>query len=182
MFFSPSPSHVWQFPLKSGHPIRLAADRHHDRKFRGQKFWWWCERRQTQHPIPRACNCIPRYIRLKYATITLLTLSTTHSIIRTLSNMGLLGYIAEPLSRLLGTDSPGILLAATVFTFIVVAILLNVLSQLIFRNPNEPPLVFHWVPFFGSTIEYGIDPYKFFFRCKEKVGSMRARVETRMMG
>ena len=83
--------------------------------------------------------------------------------------MAILGLITGPLSRLLGTDSPGVLLAAALFTLFVVAILLNVLTQLIRRNPSEPPLVFHWIPFFGSTIDYGIDPYKFFFRCREKV-------------
>ena len=49
------------------------------------------------------------------------------------------------------------------------AVLLNVLHQLLHKNPNEPPVVFHWVPLIGSTIDYGIDPYKFFFRCREKV-------------
>lgn len=51
-------------------------------------------------------------------------------------------------------------------------ILLNVLRQLLFRNPTEPPLVFHLVPFIGSTIAYGIDPYKFFFACREKYGDV----------
>jgi hypothetical protein len=52
-----------------------------------------------------------------------------------------------------------------------VALLLvgNVLKQLLFKNPNEPPVVFHLVPFIGSTITYGIDPVKFFFNCKKKV-------------
>jgi sterol 14-demethylase len=57
-------------------------------------------------------------------------------------------------------------------TFITLAILLNVASQLLFRNPNEPPVVFHWVPVIGSTISYGIDPYKFFFACREKYGDV----------
>ena len=83
--------------------------------------------------------------------------------------MAILGLISDPLSRLLGTNSPGVLFAAFLFTFFVAVILLTVLSQLLRRNPAEPPLVFHWVPFIGSTIDYGIDPYNFFFRCREKV-------------
>ena len=46
----------------------------------------------------------------------------------------------------------------------------NVLRQLLQRNPHEPPLVFHWVPIIGSTIAYGIDPFRFFLKCKAKVG------------
>lgn len=51
----------------------------------------------------------------------------------------------------------------------LVLVVLNVARQLLFRNPKEPPVVFHWVPFLGSTIAYGIDPYAFFFSCREKV-------------
>lgn len=83
--------------------------------------------------------------------------------------MGLIQLLTEPLCNLLGTSSIGVVLAAGFASFTVLAIVLNVLHQLVFRNPNEPPLVFHWVPFFGSTITYGIDPYHFFFRCREKV-------------
>ena len=50
--------------------------------------------------------------------------------------------------------------------------MLNVLRQLLFKNKNEPPLVFHWVPIIGSTISYGIDPFKFFFACREKYGDV----------
>lgn len=54
---------------------------------------------------------------------------------------------------------------------LLAAVLLNVTHQLLFRrwNKSEPPLVFHWIPFLGSTISYGMDPYKFFFSCREKV-------------
>lgn len=57
-------------------------------------------------------------------------------------------------------------------TFTTIAILLNVASQLLFKNPNEPPIVFHWVPVIGSTISYGIDPYQFFFDCRKKYGDV----------
>ncbi|KAK1059369.1 Lanosterol 14-alpha-demethylase [Friedmanniomyces endolithicus] len=57
-------------------------------------------------------------------------------------------------------------------TFFAAVILLNVARQLLIRNPNEPPVVFHWVPFIGSTITYGIDPYVFFFDCRKKYGDV----------
>ena len=83
--------------------------------------------------------------------------------------MGLLAAIAGTLSERFSTGSTSVLVAAALVTLSVLAIILNVLSQLLFRNPNEPPVVFHWVPFFGNTIVYGIDPYAFFFDCRRKV-------------
>lgn len=61
----------------------------------------------------------------------------------------------------------------------LVAILLNVAHQLLFRrwNKTEPPMVFHWIPFLGSTISYGIDPYKFFVTCQEKVSRLPGCIE-----
>lgn len=89
--------------------------------------------------------------------------------------MGLLATVAGPLNEQLSHRSTGVILSAAFFTFTVLAILFNVLNQLLFKNPNEPPVVFHWVPFFGNTIVYGIDPYKFFFSCREKVPSLSMR-------
>ncbi|KAI9367758.1 cytochrome P450 [Aspergillus egyptiacus] len=57
-------------------------------------------------------------------------------------------------------------------TGIAVAIILNVTRQLLFRSKNEPPLVFHWVPFVGNTVHYGMDPYGFFFSCRKKYGDI----------
>ena len=76
----------------------------------------------------------------------------------------------EPVAHLVANRSTGAVVAASVAAFAVLVVVLNVLKQLLFKNPNEPPVVFHWVPFVGSTISYGIDPYKFFFSCREKVG------------
>lgn len=56
--------------------------------------------------------------------------------------------------------------ALTVLTITVVG---NVVKQSLLRNPHEPPLVFHWLPLIGSTLPYGMDPFKFFFDCKAKV-------------
>ncbi|EZF31978.1 hypothetical protein H109_06970 [Trichophyton interdigitale MR816] len=56
----------------------------------------------------------------------------------------------------------------------IAAIFLNVVYQLLFRllNKSRPPLVFHWIPFLGNTISYGMDPYKFFFSCQKKHGDI----------
>jgi len=83
--------------------------------------------------------------------------------------MGLLesvnGLFAEQVSQ----RGLGLVVAASFAAFIVLAVVLNVLNQLLFKNPNEPPVVFHWFPIIGSTITYGIDPYRFFFDCRAKV-------------
>ncbi|KAF2092824.1 14-alpha sterol demethylase Cyp51B [Rhizodiscina lignyota] len=86
--------------------------------------------------------------------------------------MGLLATIAGPLADITANTSTGVLVASVIASFIVLSIVTNVLRQLLFKNPNEPPIVFHWVPFVGSTITYGMDPYKFFFGCREKYGDV----------
>jgi hypothetical protein len=83
--------------------------------------------------------------------------------------MGLLSALVEPLRTQLASRSTVAVIGAGLISFIVLVVILNVLHQLIFKNPNEPPIVFHWVPFVGSTIGYGMDPYDFFFACKQKV-------------
>lgn len=83
--------------------------------------------------------------------------------------MGLLATLTQPLQSLLTDRSTTVVVAGGAFSVLILAIVFNVLNQLLFKNPNEPPLAFHWVPFFGSTVVYGIDPYKFFFSCREKV-------------
>jgi hypothetical protein len=83
--------------------------------------------------------------------------------------MGVLADIVALVSLPVAGASTAVLIAAGSAALFVIVILLNVLQQLLFKNPNEPPVVFHWIPFLGSTIRYGIDPYKFFFSCREKV-------------
>ena len=53
---------------------------------------------------------------------------------------------------------------------VVVSIATNIAKQLFFRDPHKPPVVWHWLPLVGSTVDYGQDPYKFFFKCREKYG------------
>ena len=57
----------------------------------------------------------------------------------------------------------------TVFSLLLASILANIVKQLFFRDPHRPPVVWHWIPKIGSTVEYGQDPYKFFFKCQQKV-------------
>ena len=61
---------------------------------------------------------------------------------------------------------------ATVASVILVSIVTNIVRQLFYRNPHRPPVVWHWLPLIGSTVEYGQEPYRFFFRCKEKYGDI----------
>ena len=83
--------------------------------------------------------------------------------------MAFLTTVVGPVSSILEDRSIGLLIGAGFCGFIVLAVVINVLQQLLFKNPTEPPVVFHWFPIIGSTITYGIDPYKFFFGCREKV-------------
>lgn len=83
--------------------------------------------------------------------------------------MGILATLTESLPDPLVNKSTSVLIAGGIVSFFVIAVIFNVFGQLLVKDPNEPPLVFYWVPFIGSTITYGIDPYKFFFSCREKV-------------
>jgi hypothetical protein len=82
--------------------------------------------------------------------------------------MGLLSAVIDFVGRS-SEKSLGLTIAGALGGFLVLSIVVNVLQQLLFKNPKEPPVVFHWVPIIGNTVTYGIDPYKFFFACREKV-------------
>ena len=71
-------------------------------------------------------------------------------------------------------DSSAVVQAATLAVVIpLLAVLVNVAQQLVLpKNPNLPPVVFHYVPVIGSAVYYGIDPYRFFFECREKYGDV----------
>jgi sterol 14alpha-demethylase len=58
------------------------------------------------------------------------------------------------------------------FTLIVISIITNLIRQLFFPNGRKPPVVFHLLPAIGSTVDYGKDPYAFFFKCREKYGDV----------
>ncbi|KAL7421753.1 Lanosterol 14-alpha-demethylase [Cryptotrichosporon argae] len=68
---------------------------------------------------------------------------------------------------------PLALAAAALVALPALAIALNVLAQLLVpRNKSLPPVVFHYIPWFGSAAYYGMDPYKFMFECREKYGDV----------
>ncbi|KAH7025600.1 cytochrome P450 51 [Macrophomina phaseolina] len=64
---------------------------------------------------------------------------------------------------------------AALFYFIltvIISILFNVLRQVLFPKIGQPPVVFHWVPWLGSAIEYGTDPLKFYSSNRQKYGDI----------
>jgi hypothetical protein len=84
--------------------------------------------------------------------------------------MGLFAGILNKFCEQCSTQSIYVLAALAFLAFITLSVVINVLAQIVFKNPNEPPMVFHWFPIIGGTISYGMDPYKFFFDCRAKVG------------
>jgi hypothetical protein len=82
-----------------------------------------------------------------------------------------MGLLSETLAPFLADSQQRTpLFYAGVFAFFISALVAtNIFKQLAFKNPNEPPVVFHIFPFIGSTVTYGIDPIKFFNRCQAKV-------------
>ncbi|KAI6108041.1 cytochrome P450 [Pisolithus sp. B1] len=69
--------------------------------------------------------------------------------------------------------SPGRAALLTLLYSPIVAVVLNVLRQLLWpRDRSLPPEVFHWIPIVGSAITYGNDPLGFFFKCREKYGDV----------
>ncbi len=60
-------------------------------------------------------------------------------------------------------------IAAWAAALLLLAVVGNILQQLIPRGKSEPPRVFHWIPVVGNAVQYGLDPYKFFVECRAKV-------------
>lgn len=48
-------------------------------------------------------------------------------------------------------------------------ILFNVFWQQLPRKKSEPPLIFHWIPFIGNAVSYGMHPLRFYQECQKKV-------------
>jgi len=88
--------------------------------------------------------------------------------------MGLLQDVSGPLSQQLSQLSVVSQVGVAVAGFIFVSVILNVLHQILFKNSNEPPVVFHWFPIIGSTITYGMDPPRFFKENRAKVNTEAA--------
>merc|ERR1712000_154135 len=86
--------------------------------------------------------------------------------------MGLLATVAAPLDRLLETLPTYQVVLLGFFAFCLLSVVLNVTRQFLFKDKNAPPEVFSWFPLIGNTIWYGMDPFDFFFSCKEKYGDV----------
>lgn len=85
--------------------------------------------------------------------------------------MGLLQDVAvHPLAQHFQTFPVAAQVSMVLGGVIVLSIFLHVANQILFRNPNEPPMVFSWFPFIGSTVTYGMDPPTFFKTNRAKVG------------
>ena len=72
-------------------------------------------------------------------------------------------------------------------SFIVLSVVFNVLKQLVYKHPNRAPVVFHFFPWIGSAVVYGMKPYEFFNENRKKYGDVFAfvllgRVMTVCMG
>lgn len=91
--------------------------------------------------------------------------------------MGLLATLIGPLADLLADKSLPILILTAIIAFLSLSVVFNVLAQVLLKDTTKPPVVFHWVPFLGSTVTYGIDPIAFFQQNQQKV-SLVFPVET----
>lgn len=85
------------------------------------------------------------------------------------SIMGLFASFLDAFCEHCSSQSIYTLAVVGSLSFIALSVVVNVLRQLLFKNPHEPPVVFHWFPFVGSTISYGMEPYKFFNTSRAKV-------------
>ena len=86
--------------------------------------------------------------------------------------MGLFTSLAEPLERLAASLPLWQLVLLGFTAFLTIAITYNIIRQVFFYDRNAPPEVFSLIPVLGSTVTYGIDPFKFFFQCYEKYGDV----------
>jgi hypothetical protein len=86
--------------------------------------------------------------------------------------MGLLATLLGPLGDYFASTPIYISIFTAFFAFITITLTLNVLQQVLFKDPTKPPVVFHWFPIIGNTIGYGIDPIAFFQTCQDKYGDI----------
>ena len=86
--------------------------------------------------------------------------------------MGVLEEFTGPLSQQFFQLSTASQVGIAVVGVVLISVIVNVLQQILFKNPNEPPVVFHWFPIIGSTITYGMDPPRFFHEMRAKYGDI----------
>lgn len=83
--------------------------------------------------------------------------------------MGVFEEVTGPVSHHFYRMSTLSQIASLFAAFIALSVIVNVAQQLLFKNPNEPPVVFHLFPIIGSTVTYGMDPPRFFVENRKKV-------------
>lgn len=82
--------------------------------------------------------------------------------------MALQEYLTAAIEQFLALSLP-----AKVALFIVVPFVYNLLWQWVYSlRKDRVPMVFHWIPFFGSAATYGMQPYEFFENCRKKYGDV----------
>ncbi|RMZ91597.1 hypothetical protein DV736_g1159, partial [Chaetothyriales sp. CBS 134916] len=86
--------------------------------------------------------------------------------------MAFLSVLSASLEKLVQVVPTWKLVLLALPSGLVLIIALHVIRQLVFFNRKAPPEVFSLVPGIGSTIQYGIDPFKFFFTNYEKYGDV----------
>ncbi|KAK4465618.1 eburicol 14a-demethylase [Cladorrhinum samala] len=84
--------------------------------------------------------------------------------------MGFVQEVAAPLAASYSQLGLASQIGVALASFIAISVVIHVLKQFLFVNPNEPPMVFSWFPVIGSTITYGMDPPKFFKEQQAKFG------------
>lgn len=86
-----------------------------------------------------------------------------------------MGFSAEIMSHLCEIMNQFCLLslASKVLLIFLTPVVLNVFWQRIYAlRSDRAPLVFHWVPWLGSAVTYGIQPYTFFESCRVQHGDV----------
>lgn len=68
-------------------------------------------------------------------------------------------------------------LTSKVALFVFGPIVYNLIWQFVYSlRKDRAPLVFHWIPWLGSAVPYGTNPYVFFENCRQKYGDVFAFV------
>lgn len=67
----------------------------------------------------------------------------------------------------------GLSLFQQISIIVFIPFIYSLLWQFLYSMRNDrPPLVHYWIPWVGSAIPYGTQPYKFFKRCQETYGDV----------
>jgi sterol 14-demethylase len=60
-------------------------------------------------------------------------------------------------------------LAGYGFIALLALVALNICRQVLLpHSKSEPPTVFHWLPYIGNAVSYGMDPVAFFTKYRAK--------------